>query len=34
MSSASSEPGHGDATAERSPLGLDTVIQVSGAPAL
>ncbi|XP_042804654.1 ciliary rootlet coiled-coil protein 2 [Panthera leo] len=27
MSSPSSEPGHGGATAERSPLGLDTVIQ-------
>lgn len=27
MSSPSSEPGHGSATAERSPLGLDTVIQ-------
>ncbi|XP_030179652.1 putative ciliary rootlet coiled-coil protein 2 [Lynx canadensis] len=27
MSSPSSEPGHGGATAERSPLGLDSVIQ-------
>lgn len=32
MSSTSSEPGNGDAMAERSPLGLDTVIQVSGRP--
>lgn len=34
MSSPSSEPGHGGTTAERSPLGLDSVIQVSGVPAL
>lgn len=32
MSSASGEPGNGDA-AERSLLGLDTVIQVSGVAA-
>lgn len=32
MSSASSEPGDGDA--QQTPLGLDTVIQVSGVPAL